>query len=304
MRRLSLALFIASLTGCPEECVDQFDCLKIESKLPLACDDGRCVVKTTLPMIPSFVVDSGVRTDAGSPVDGGESLRLGQYDARLSGGQLVPPLSTAASGSGGAVLRRTDAGTLQLLWSIFPTGTTVTSTSLGLAASAGRVPAQVVPLADGGAAIGSVALSEAQGLQLSSLRGSLILGSTTNPSGEVRGQLVPRGAFVGFTQFVQRRDGGGYGGGGQLVIETDGGLIPLAASYDFDWSESGPVAFAAVTQGAAPLLVLALNSTQTGAQAAFNPLVLASLRDAGVLVVGVGGDGGVIFTGDLALSFR
>lgn len=316
VRWLLSAWLLIGLSGCPEECVDQFDCLRVPSKLPLTCDDGRCVVKTSLPMIPSFVIPDAGRPDAGAgggaSGDGGlpvGRLLPGEYTARLSGGQLVPPVTTTASGQATATLLVDDAGLSTLSFSVTLQNVTPTNVVLMTGAPAGRTVFSFLPL-DGGVAspfAGATRLSRAQAEAVSAYRAAFLVTSVGRPMGELRGQLVPRGAFVGFTQFV-RSDTGGYGGGGQLVLETlDGGFIPQLGSFDFDWTESGPVASAVITQGGGgpPIVTLPLNATATGSVGSFDPLALLfNLRDAGIAVVGTGLDGGERFRGDLGLSLR
>ncbi|MBM4778446.1 MAG: CHRD domain-containing protein [Archangiaceae bacterium] len=311
--RLVAAALVLVVTGCNEECVDQFDCVKIASKSPLTCEDGRCVVKTTLPMIPSFAVPDAGRTDGGAPVTGDGGIQPGRvvngdYQARLSGGQLVPPVTTMASGNATATLSTDDAGVSTLAYSMTFMNVAPTNAVLMFGAPAGRSVFNIVPLNDGGVTspfAGSVRLSRSQAEAVSAFRSSIVLTSATQPLGELRGQIIPRGAFIGFTQFT--KTGGGYGGGGQLVLEVDGGFIPVAGSYELNWAESGAVASASVSQGGtgAPILQLPLNATATGSAGTFDPLTLLfMLRDAGVYVTGSSADGGEVFRGDLSLSLR
>lgn len=306
------ALGVLAVSGCNEECVDQFDCAKLASKSALTCEDGRCVVKTVLPTLPSFVTDAGrPPTDGGSMVsgDGGVSQRIipGEYQARLSGGQLVPPVGTMATGAATAILTLDDAGVSTLSWTMTFAGLTPTNAVLMVGAPAGRSVFNLALLSDGGVSSpfsGAIPLSRAQAQAVSAFRSSFLLTSAARPTGELRGQLIPKGALIGFTQFVKASDGG-YGGGGQLVLETDGGFIPVAGAFDFDWTESGPVASASVNQGGPAIIQLPLNATRTGAAGSFEPFaLLVMLRDAGVVVTGTDADGGVVFRGDLGLSLR
>ncbi|MBL8918507.1 MAG: CHRD domain-containing protein [Myxococcaceae bacterium] len=304
-------LCLLALPGCNEECVDQFDCAKLVSKSALTCEDGRCVVKTMLPTFPSFPTDAGrPATDGGAQAnDGGLPARIvpGEYQARLSGGQLVPPVSTMATGSATAVLTVDDAGVSTLGWTITFTGLTPTNAVLMVGAPAGRSLFNVLLLSDGGVSSpfsGAVPLTRPQAQAVSAFRSSFVLTSATRPAGELRGQLIPKGAFIGFTQFMKASDGG-YGGGGQLVLETDGGFIPVSGAFDFDWTESGAVASASVNQGGPPIIQLPLNAARTGAAGSFEPFaLLVMLRDAGVVVSGDDDDGGLVFQGDLGLSLR
>ncbi len=315
MLRRSVVLVVSlSVLGCSEECVDQFDCLKISSKSTLTCDDGRCVVKSTLPTFPSFgPMDAGRGGGAGGGTsgDGGVQPRRvipGDYTARLSGGQIVPPVTTMASGQATVRLSQDDAGT-SLSWSMTFTNLVPTAAVLMVGAPAGRSVFNFVVLNDGGITspfAGSVPLSRAQAEAVSAFGTSLLLTSAAQRAGEIRGQIVPRGSIIGFTQFV-RRSTGQYGGGGQLVLETDGGFIPVAGSFEFDWTESGPVASASVSQGGTgdPIVPLPLNATGTGSAGTFDPLsLLLMVRDAGVYVTGNSADGGEVFRGDLSLSLR
>lgn len=281
--------------GCTEECVDQFDCRKVQSKSPLTCEDGRCVVKTTLPMLPTFTQPDAGRPDGGTPVatDGGRpELVPGAFTARLSGGQLIPPHATTATGTLTAALELTDAGPM-FSWALSVTNTVPAALALGFGAQAGRIPTSTLPLTGDA---GVVALTRAQAEQIAAMRASIIA------TPDLRGQIVPRGAFVGFTQLTS--SDGGYGGGGQIVFLTDGGFIPTAGLYDFDWSEAGPVQFAAALQGSAPLLILS-RTGGLGATGTFSPLsLLTGLTDAGIVVYGFGADGGTVFRGDLSLSLR
>lgn len=306
------ALCAAAFAGCSEECVDQFDCVKIASKSTLTCEDGRCVVKAVVPMLPSFVMDAGRPGDGGSTVGGDGGVPQGrvvpgEYQARLSGGQLVPPVSTMASGNATVTLSVDDAGVATLGWALTFSGLTPTNAVLMVGAPAGRSLFNVVLLSDGGVTspfTGSVSLSRTQAQAVSAFRTSFVLTTATRPTGELRGQIVPKGAFVGFTQFVKASDGG-YGGGGQLVLETDGGFLPVTGAFDFDWTESGPVASASVNQGGPPIFQLPLNASRTGSAGSFDPFaLLLMLRDAGVVVSGADADGGVVFRGDLGLSLR
>lgn len=91
------------------------------------------------------------------------------------------------------------------------------------------------------------------------------------------------------------------------MLEVDGGFIPVTGSYELNWTESGAVASASVSQGGTgtPILQLPLNSTATGSAGTFDPLTLLfMLRDAGVYVTGSSADGGEVFRGDLSLSLR
>lgn len=300
------------LAGCTEECVDQFDCLKIASKSALTCDDGRCVVKTRLPTLPSFGVPDGGRpaSDAGASGDGGvrpASIIPGEYVARLSGGQLVPPVATAASGAATVTLTRDDAGVSTLAWAMTFTGIAPTNAALLVGAPAGRSTTSFLRISDGGVTspfTGSLPLSSTQAEAVSAFRASFVLTSATNPFGELRGQIVPKGSIIGFTQFARAADGQ-YGGGGHLVMETDGGFLPLIGHYDFAWPESGQVGSASITQGGAPLLPLGVGASGTSATGTFEPLtLLLQLRDAGIFVTGAGADGGEVFRGDLGLSLR
>lgn len=314
LRGLAVVALILVLCGCNEECVDQFDCVKIASKSQLTCDDGRCVVKTMLPTLPSFVTDAGrPSSDGGSGVVGDGGLPTGrvipgEYQARLSGGQLVPPITTMASGQATVTLATDDAGVSTLSWMLTFANVSPTNAVLMVGAPAGRSVFNIVPLGDGGIASpfsGSRTLSRVQAEAVSSFRASFVLTSATQPFGELRGQIIPKGGFIGFTQFV--KTGGGYGGGGQLVLQTDGGFIPSAGSFDFDWTESGGVANASINQGGtgAPILQLPLNAMATGSAGSFDPLaLLLMLRDAGVYVTGSHADGGEAFRGDLGLSLR
>jgi hypothetical protein len=311
VRRLVAFGVVVGLLGCNEECVDEFDCVKVSGRVALTCDDGRCVAKTTLPMIPSFTgMDAGRRDGGvdGGPGDGGAPslpLRPGDYAARLSGGQLVPPLTTTAAGSAQATLLVDDAGVVTLAWSATVMNATAISASLSFDAPAGRAGVSEVRVWDGGTLAGSVTLTRAQAAAVSTNRASLVIGTSENPAGGLKGQLAPRGALVGFTQLV-RASTGQYGGGGQLVLEFSG-MFPTAGSYDFEWPESGRVTSAALVQGAAntPLLPLELNASRTGAAGTFEPLpLLLMIRDGGLFVTGTGVDGGEIFRGDLSLSLR
>lgn len=312
LRRPVLLVVALSMLGCAEECVDQFDCLKISSKSTLTCDDGRCVVKSTLPTFPSFGPMDAGRSDAGSPTgDGGvQPARVipGDYVARLSGGQNVPAVTTMASGQATARLSQDDAGA-SLSWSMAFTNLVPTAAVLMVGAPAGRSVFNFVVLNDGGITspfTGSVALSRSQAEAVSAFGTSFVLTSATQRTGELRGQIVPRGSIIGFTQFV-RKSNGQYGGGGQLVLETDGGFIPVAGSFEFNWTESGPVVSASVSQGGTgdPIVPLPLNATGTGSAGTFDPLsLLLMVRDAGVYVTGNSADGGEVFRGDLSLSLR
>lgn len=314
MLRRGVALVLAlSLLGCNEECVDQFDCLKVASKTTLTCDDGRCVVKATLPTLPSFVTPDAGRADGGVVAgDGGTRpgrVIPGDYAARLSGGQLVPPVTTMASGAATVRLDQDDAGQTSLSWSLSYTNLAPTNAVLMVGAPAGRSVLNLVVLNDGGIAnpfVGTVALTRAQAEAVSAFQTSFVLTSAAQRTGELRGQIVPRGALIGFTQLV-RSGSGGYGGGGHLVLESDGGFIPVAGSFELSWPESGPVASAAVSQGGtgAPILQLPLNASATGSAGTFEPLaLLLTLSDAGVFVTGRSADGGEVFRGDLSLSLR
>lgn len=313
MLRRSVVLAVSlSILGCSEECVDQFDCLKISSKSTLTCDNGRCVVKSTLPTFPSLGPADAGRPDAGTiNSDGGvQPARVipGDYTARLSGGQLVPPVTTTASGQATATLAQNDAGA-SLSWSMTFTNLVPTNAVLMIGAPAGRSVFNFIPLNDGGITSpfsGTVSLSRAQAEAVSAFRTSLVLTSAGQPLGELRGQVVPKGSLIGFTQFV-RTSNGQYGGGGQVVLETDGGFIPVAGSFEFNWTESGPVASASVSQGGtgAAILPLPINATGTGSVGTFEPLtLLLMLRDAGVYVTGSSADAGEVFRGDLSLSLR
>lgn len=312
LRRLAVIGVVGLLGGCNEECVDQFDCAKVASKSPLTCDDGRCVVKTMLPMFPSFGGMDAGRRDAG--VDGGGSdggqpelpLRQGEYTARLSGGQLVPPRSTMMSGTVQASLVADDAGVLTFTWSAMVMNGTATGASLVFGAPAGRTGASSLVVFDGGASLGgTLTLSREQAAAVSTNRAALVVATADQPTGAVKGQLVPRGAVAGFTQLV-RASNGQYGGGGQLVLEFTG-MFPTAGSYDFEWPESGRVTSAALVQGGTNqvLLPLELGMSRTGAAGTFEPLpVLLMIRDGGLFVTGSLADGGEAFRGDLSLSLR
>lgn len=315
LRRLAAVGVVVGLLGCNEECVDAFDCAKVSSKIPLTCDDGRCVAKTTLPMFPSFTgMDAGRRdggVDAGT-LDGGQPvlpLRPGDYTARLSGGQLVPPLTTTAAGSAQATLAVDDAGVATLAWSATVMNATPISATLRFDAPAGRIGTGSLVVSDGGSLSGTVVLSRQQAAAVSTNRAALVIATTDAPTGGLQGQLAPRGAVVGFTQLV-RTSTGQYGGGGQVVIELTGtppNVFPTAGAYDFEWPESGRVVSAALVQGAAstPLLSLELEASRTRASGTFEPLpLLLMIRDGGLFVTGTGVDGGEIFRGDLSLSLR
>ncbi|MDX2009527.1 MAG: CHRD domain-containing protein [Myxococcaceae bacterium] len=311
LQRLAVVGMVVGLWGCNEECVDAFDCAKVPSRVPLTCDDGRCVAKTTLPMFPSFGGMDAGRRDGG--VDGGASdggapevaLRPGEYTARLSGGQLVPPVATSAAGSAQATLVVDDAGVATLSWSAMVMNATPVGATLLFDAPAGRSGAGPLVVSDGGSLSGTLALTRAQAAAVSTNRASLVIATTERPAGGLKGQLAPRGALVGFTQLV-RAANGQYGGGGQLVLEFMG-MFPTAGGYDFEWPESGRVTSAALVQGAGstPLLALELNGSRTGASGTFEPLpLLLMIRDGGLFVTGTGADGGEVFRGDLSLSLR
>lgn len=300
----ALLLILLALGGCNEECVDQFDCLKVGSKSTLTCEDGRCVVKTVLPTIslPMPTRDAGVSvSDGGLPP---ARLVPGEYVARLSGNQQVPPVGTTATGTATFVLRATDAGT-SLTYSL-TTDAAPVNVALMLGTPAGRQSTSFLRLNDGGVTLpftGALELTQGQALAISRSQAAIIVTSAARPFGEIRGQIVPKGAALGFTQLVRSSDRQ-YGGGGQLILETDGGFIPIVGSYFFDWTESGPVAAAALTQSGSgsALLPLPLNATRTGSAGSFDPLsLLLMVRDAGVIMIGTHADGGEAFRGDLTL---
>lgn len=310
MTRIALLCLLLGLTACNEECVDQFDCLRLGSKTLLTCDDGRCVVKMTAPTfnLPMPVRDAGTPpvTDGGAPTP---RLVPGDYTARISGSQQVPPVMTMGSGTATVTLRASDAGTYSIAYSVSVTGVQPVNVALMLGAPAGRQSMTFLRLNDGGVPVplvGTLDLSRTQAEAISGAQSAIIVTSATRPFGELRGQVIPRGAILGFTQLVRSRDGQ-YGGGGQLVLETDGGFIPTAGSFLLDWTESGPVANAAVTRGGTntPILSLPLNAARTGAEGTFDPFsLLLMLGDAGVSIVGSQADGGETFRGDLSLSLR
>lgn len=300
-----LAVIVSSLLAisCTEECVDQFDCLKVSTKQTLTCDDGRCVVKTALP---SFMLPTPRDSGTVTPSDGGlPTARLvpGEYTGRLSGAQLVPPVTTTGAGTVTATLGLSDAGA-SLSWSINVTNLTPTNVALMVGAPAGRQTTTFLRLNDGGVPLpfsGTMPLSSATAQAISGAQASIIVTTAARPFGELRGQLIPKGAILGTSQFIRSRDGQ-YGGGGQLLLETDGGFLPVAGSFQFDWSESGPVANAAVSQLGSALLPMPLNAAKTGSSGTFEPLaLLVMLKDAGIAVVGTDSDGGEVFRGDLSL---
>lgn len=303
MKHVAIAVLALTSLGCSEECVDQFDCLKVSSKQTLTCQDGRCVVKMSLPSfsLPTTPRDAGtvVTSDGGLP-----SARVvpGEYTARLTGAQLIPPVTSAATGTVSATLTASDAGAA-ISWSINVSNLTPVNVALMVGAPAGRQTTTFLRLNDGGVPLpftGSAAVPLSLAEAISTSQTAIIVTSAAKPFGEVRGQLVPKGSILGTSQFT-RRDGQ-YGGGGQLLLETDGGFLPVAGSFQFDWSESGAVEGAAITQLGATLLSLPLNVTKTGAAGTFEPLaLLVMLRDAGISVVGSAADGGEVFRGELSL---
>ncbi len=303
MTRLALIVLSLSAISCTEECVDQFDCLKVSTKQTLTCDDGRCVVKSSLP---SFMLPTPRDAGTVTPSDGGlPTARIlpGDYTARLSGAQLIPPVTTMGTGTVAATLAVSDAGA-SLSWTINVTTLTPANVALMVGAPAGRQTTTFLRLNDGGVPLpftGTIPVSSATAQAISGAQASIIVTTAAKPFGELRGQLVPKGAILGTSQFVRSRDGQ-YGGGGQLLLETDGGFIPVAGSFQFDWSESGAVANAAVSQLGTPLLPLPLDAAKTGSAGTFEPLaLLVMLRDAGLVVVGTDQDGGEVFRGDLSL---
>jgi hypothetical protein len=307
LRRFVTLLACLAALSCSEECTDQFDCLKVASKSTLTCDDGRCVVKSTFPAFPSLGPTDAGRGDGGLGGDGGVQpgrVIPGNYVARLTGGQLVPPVTTTANGQLTATLVQSDAGT-SLSWAITYANLVPTNAVLVIGAPAGRNGSTFIPLSDGGITSpfsGTLPLSRTQAIEISAFRTSVVLTSATQPLGELRGQLVPRGSLIGFSQFVRASDGR-YGGGGQLVVETSGGFIPVAGSFEFNWAESGPVTSASVNQSSeAALLPLPLSATGTSSSGSFEALtLLMKLRDAGISVTGLASDGGEVFRGDLSL---
>jgi hypothetical protein len=307
-----MVLFAAA---CAEECVDQFDCTKIPSKNPLVCEDGRCVVRTSLPAFPNFgplPMDAGPpdagRSDAGpQPDSGAESvpIRSTALSGRFSGGQMVPPLVTAGSGMVTAALEVEDGGTFRLTYALSVSNLESQALTLMFGATAGRNGNDVLSLSDAGLS-GALPLSRMRAEAVVRFRSALIVTGASQGSPSVRAQLVPRGAFTGFTQFARALDGQ-YGGGGHIILASpDGGMIPTLGTFDFDWRESGRVASASVNQGPGSSLIdLPLNSTRTGSSGEFSPLALVlMLRDAGIFVTGTGFDGGEVFRGDLSLSLR
>ncbi len=321
MRGFLVVLVVASFTSCSEECVDQFDCVKVNSKQTLTCADGRCVVKTTLPTLPSFGgggPDAG--RDAGTSPDGGAPdgpVVPGVYVARLTGGQLVPAVQTQASGAGQFTLSVTDAGT-SLAWAISVTGVAPTGAALMLGAVSARNTQTLAVLTDGGVTspiIGSAPITRAQAQAISAYRAALIVSSAANPGGELRGQLLAPGLLAAPIVFT-RVSNGQFGGGGHFLLQfppdagAGGFALPTAGSYDLDWTESGRVVEATVNRGpveagGATLLTLSLTPSRTGALGSFEPLaLLLGLSDAGVSVSGRGADGGVAFTGAFNLSLR
>jgi hypothetical protein len=209
MKRIALLWMLLGLAACNEECVDQFDCLKLGSKSFLTCEDGRCVVKTT---VPTFSLPMPAR-DAGTPVsDGGAPAPRvipGDYVARISGSQQVPVVLTTGSGTATVTLRASDAGTYSIAYSVSVTGVQPVNVALMLGAPAGRQSTTFLRLNDGGVPaplVGTLELSRGQAETLSGAQSAIIVTSAARPFGELRGQVIPRGAFLGFTQLVRSRD--------------------------------------------------------------------------------------------------
>ena len=121
------------------------------------------------------------------------SSKIDIFEARLSGAQEVPPVTT--SGSGQAELQWNRESNV-LSWKVTFTGLSgeVTGAHIHGPASMGENAGVVIPFMTGisGTITGQTNLTSAQALDLAAGRWYVNIHTSANPGGEIRGQITRR----------------------------------------------------------------------------------------------------------------
>ena len=118
------------------------------------------------------------------------SAEILNFTMRLDGGQEVPAVTTPATGSGAATL---DTTTNLFSWNITFSGLSAAQTAAHFHGPALQCVAAgvLIGLPNGSPIVGSANVSAAQAMQIQNGQWYVNVHTTTNPGGEIRGQVMP-----------------------------------------------------------------------------------------------------------------
>jgi hypothetical protein len=164
-----------------------------------ACSSGSSTVSTTpfdggtLPGTDGAIVpDGGFVDESGLPIDDGATPPT-EFDAVLSGAEVVPAVMLAPSGMGKFLLQP-DGVTLQ--YDITQTVNGATAVGLHIAAPAENAPTAYPITPVSGHMTGMITLNMNDADNLANGKIYVDVQSSSNPAGAARGQLVPPGSTI------------------------------------------------------------------------------------------------------------